>query len=273
MCWPATVGPTVAEEDDPSATAAFWNRQSRGWAARYDDRSAGSHALRERRARALELLLAGGDGDAGVVLDVGCGPAVLAADLVARGWSYVGVDLAESMVGAAGSVDAPTSAGHLSVADARRLPFAGRSVDAVVCLGVIDGVPEPGLAIAEMARVLRPGGVVVVSFANRASPYARWSILVRQALAWLRSRRGGEGEDGRGARRRLHTPRTASALLADAGFSTTDVVHYYFNLFLPPLDQWLPHVARRLTVRLEVLRRGRLAWLGAGFLIVATRDR
>ncbi len=53
------------------------------------------------------------------------------------------------------------------IGDATALPFPDRSFDAAVCVRVLHHFADPGLVIAEMARVLRPGGVLVVEFANK----------------------------------------------------------------------------------------------------------
>jgi SAM-dependent methyltransferase len=73
------------------------------------------------------------------------------------------------------------------------LPFASASFDAVLCKGSIDHFDRPGEAIAEMARVARPGGRVVLAIANfesAACRLARAADRVREG--WLRrpARRG-----------------------------------------------------------------------------------
>jgi ubiquinone/menaquinone biosynthesis C-methylase UbiE len=50
------------------------------------------------------------------------------------------------------------------------LPFADRSFDAVVCAVSVQYLQYPGAVFAEVGRLLRPGGVVVVSFSNRMFP-------------------------------------------------------------------------------------------------------
>ena len=60
-------------------------------------------------------------------------------------------------------------------ADARRLPLRDETVDAVVSIAVLQLIPDPIAALAEMARVLRPGGrlAVMVPTAGRAASLLR----------------------------------------------------------------------------------------------------
>ncbi len=58
------------------------------------------------------------------------------------------------------------------------LPFADRSFDAVICKGAIDHFDRPARAIAEMARVTRRGGRVVLAIANFESLSCRWARAV-----------------------------------------------------------------------------------------------
>jgi len=59
-----------------------------------------------------------------------------------------------------------------------RVPFAGASFDAVTCCVSIDYLVRPDMVLAEVARVLRPGGVVVVTWSNRCFP-------TKAVRAWL----------------------------------------------------------------------------------------
>ena len=94
------------------------------------------------------------------VLDVGCGTGVLTRALVDLAATTTALDLSESMLGVARQV-CPAATFHQGSVE--ELPFTDSSFDAVMSAFMLMFVPDPKLAIAEMRRVLRPGGRVVAS--------------------------------------------------------------------------------------------------------------
>ncbi len=120
--------------------------------AMQDDRAA---ALGER-VRTLLAPLTGSER----ALDSGCGAGALAFALAPFVASVVGVDLSEELV-AAGNANAPDNC-ELIVGDATALPFEYGSFDIVGCLRVLHHVHRPELVVAELARVTRPGGRILL---------------------------------------------------------------------------------------------------------------
>lgn len=95
--------------------------------------------------------------DPATVLEVGCGPGELSERLARElGADVVAIDLSERMVelARARGVEA-------SVADVQSLPFADASFDCVVAAWMLYHVADVDLGLAEIARVLRPGGQLV----------------------------------------------------------------------------------------------------------------
>lgn len=90
----------------------------------------------------------------GRVLDIGCADRHLATCL-APGCEYVGLDYPPT--GAAWYGSRPEVFG-----DAQTLPFADGCMDSVALLDVLEHLPEPERALAEIARVLRPGGTLLL---------------------------------------------------------------------------------------------------------------
>ena len=98
------------------------------------------------------------------VLDAGCGEGYGADLLAAAAKDVVGVDLDESVVAHA---DRTYARPRFQKADLQALPFPDESFDAVVTFQVIEHVPGPRDFIGECARVLRPGGRLILSTPNR----------------------------------------------------------------------------------------------------------
>ncbi len=100
----------------------------------------------------------------GVALDVGSGPGSVTASLARAAGPdglALGVDISEPMLARAVRAEAGPQVGFLR-ADAQRLPLRDETVDAVVSIAVLQLIPDPTAALAEIARVLRPGGRLAV---------------------------------------------------------------------------------------------------------------
>jgi ubiquinone/menaquinone biosynthesis C-methylase UbiE len=118
--------------------------------------------------------------DARLVLDVGCGPDPGAGTLLGArpGTRVVALDIGLGTVRLARAKAALAGVELLCVvADAEHLPFREGTVDAAVCDDTIEHLPDDARGMAELARVVRPGGRVVVATPNR------WSaqVLARRA--------------------------------------------------------------------------------------------
>jgi SAM-dependent methyltransferase len=130
--------------------AAAWEQHAADWIAWAREPGHDSY-WQFNRDVFLELVPASGRR----TLDLGCGEGRLSRDLKALGHDVVGVDLSESMVAAAREAD-PTIEAH--VANAAALPFADASFDCVVAFMSLQDVHELDGAVAEVERVLEPGG-------------------------------------------------------------------------------------------------------------------
>lgn len=99
------------------------------------------------------------------ILDIGCGPGFFVADLasaVQPGGEVTGVDPSPSMLAMAGRRSADRTNVTLLEGAAAALPVADESFDAALCVQVLEYVDDVPRALAEMSRVLRPGGRLVL---------------------------------------------------------------------------------------------------------------
>src|SRR3990170_1416563 len=130
------------------------------------------------------------------VLDVGTGTGLVARELAARNLRVVGLDQSPAMI-RRGAV-AVREAGldervRLVLGQGQALPFAEETFDSVTFTYLLRYVDDPGATLAELARVIRPGGVMAsLEFHEPRDPWlhAGWLAYVRAVLpaaGWLRS--------------------------------------------------------------------------------------
>ena len=125
------------------------------WSATYDEPG---NPLITVEEPVVHGLLA--DASPGRALDAACGTGRHASFLAERGHDVVGVDGSPEMLARATAAVPPAS---FAQGDLERLPLCSAAVDLAVCALALGHLVEVGPAIAELARVVRPGGRVVVA--------------------------------------------------------------------------------------------------------------
>jgi 2-polyprenyl-6-hydroxyphenyl methylase/3-demethylubiquinone-9 3-methyltransferase len=121
-------------------------------------------------ARSRATLLPPAAREGAVLLDVACGGGLLAGHLP-PGYRHVGVDLTASALRLAREHGVEVVRG-----DVTALPFADGCADVVVAGEILEHVRDVGTVVAELARVLRPGGTVVVD-TIADTRWARFSLV------------------------------------------------------------------------------------------------
>lgn len=174
-------------------------------------------------------------------LDVGCGVGIMHEHLTDWIGKLVGVDIVEDAIRQA----AQRNPGNTYITyDGTRLPFPDGSFDLCTMMCVVHHLPPAGRAdvLAEMYRVVRPGGLAVVIEHNPLNP------LTRCAVARCAFDRGAV----------LVTSWETRRLLAQAGFSD---LHVDYLLFTPIQMGWAERLDRML----------RFVWFGAQYGVTARR--
>lgn len=183
------------------------------------------------------------------ILDVGCGDGALAVELSKRGASVTGVDASAQMIEAARE----RARRHgveitFNVAAVQSLPFPSEAFDRVVAATVLCFVEDAGAALREMARVLRPGGRLIIG------ELGRWSVwaAMRRLRGWFGSRIW--------RRARIRTGAELRALAHNANLADVNVEG---AIYYPPSG-----IAARLLAPIDH-KLGRFTTFGAAFLVLA----
>lgn len=222
---------------------AYFDERAKRYDQAYD--SPVGYPLRSRMEAVLRLV---GDG-CGEALDVGMGPGRLASELVQHGWTVNGVDASAQMVAAA-QRRMPETPERLVQGEIESLPFADGSFDAVIATGVLEYSDLEG-ALLEIARVLRPGGLAVVSYPNPGNLYGFWKTriwypFVRAAKHIARQPpltfpRGAQAVPPHRFRERLRA----------VGLQPRHIEYTSYLVVPAPLDEILPRLTETLGRRLE----------------------
>jgi demethylmenaquinone methyltransferase/2-methoxy-6-polyprenyl-1,4-benzoquinol methylase len=125
------------------------------------------------------------------VLDVATGTGLVARELARKNLRVLGLDQSAQMVTrgqAAVRERGLEDRIRFTLGQAQSLPFADRTFDAVTFTYLLRYVDDPGATVAELVRVLRPGGVMAsLEFHVPPEPWARagWSAYTRGAMPYL----------------------------------------------------------------------------------------
>jgi 2-polyprenyl-3-methyl-5-hydroxy-6-metoxy-1,4-benzoquinol methylase len=234
----------MASEDSPAtrvgpAAYASWRASTLG-------------AVTEQLERRLLLRLVGDLADQRV-LDAGCGDGTLSLAMARLGVEVTGIDADSEMLAAArASADAAGIPVTFVQGRLDGLPFPEGSFDVVVAVTVLCFVRDADVALAEMARVLRPGGRLVIGELGR---WSSWAVI--------RAIRGRLGHHVWSAVRH-RTSGELRSLLEASGISPITVRG---AVYYPPIG-WL---ARRMAGLDD--RLGHRTTVGAALIVIAGEKR
>lgn len=241
---------------------------------------------RERVESLLTKHLAPSFGDGFRLIDCGCGPGIL-LDVVGKyRINYCGVDISEGMLKLA-RTQPPGTASNLLRKDVLRsdvesLPFKSASFDAATSLGVIEYLSDDDRLIAEMARVVKPGGYVLIAVTNKYS----YNMALDKPMSWLRSNAAavkglnllkralnlGTFRQATFTKRR-HSTRHFTRRLQAHGLTVVETDRWGLNFLPHPLQYLCGGFLNRLANRMYNRTRSQMIRsLGEGYLVLCRRD-
>jgi ubiquinone/menaquinone biosynthesis C-methylase UbiE len=214
-----------------------------------------------RARRVIELLRTSGK-EIKELLDVGCGTAPIAENIMAMGSRYTGTDFSPQMIEVANQKLATavrSGKAILQVGDVRKLDFPTGAFDALTAMGVIEYLQEQDInqVLREMERVLSPGGVAVITIPKRWH-WGSMITLIRLAFYYLKSKARtafGKNKSGQeqGWERIYLTPGDLDRACEKAGLHRIDYRHYNAQLICPPFTVWMPRFSYLVNRPLENL--------------------
>ncbi len=226
------------------------------WARVYDESNDSAHAYVFRRSSDVALAMVNSLRKPNERwIDLGCGPAHASSQL-SRDGLVVGVDADERQLQIARSQN---SLLPLIAARVEHLPLGDNEIDGAMAISLMGCLSDPEPCWAELARVLRPGGTVVMTITNRASLFLRLNYMLPRR--WITSDAYGPG----GQRYHLFDAGTIRSGLARHGL---EVQHVSFYNNVLHVGRWLIP-SGRLAPRLERFGSART---GRNILVVARKD-
>jgi len=162
------------------------------------------------------------------VLDVGCGGGLLAEGMAACGAEVTGIDLAPDSIEVARLhlLESGYAINYQVIATEELAKTHAQQFSVVTCLEVLEHVPDPALLIADCARLLKPGGDLLLSTLNRNAKSFLGAIIGAEYILGLVPRGTHDYE-------RFIKPSELNRWARHAGLELTDVAGISYN----PLDK------------------------------------
>jgi ubiquinone/menaquinone biosynthesis C-methylase UbiE len=157
------------------------------------------------------------------VLEVAPGPGYFTVEMARLGFAVTGLDVSRTFVGLAREyARAEGVTAEFRQGDVAAMPFADRSFDFLICQAAFKNFARPVVALGEMHRVLRPGGVAVVQDMTKEATNAQIDAEV-ETMALGRVAAFSTRQALGGLRRRAYTPAQFTATVAESAFRTCTV--------------------------------------------------
>jgi ubiquinone/menaquinone biosynthesis C-methylase UbiE len=243
-----------------------YNKVSTTWGDFYDPTMTFSnYNFLVRKQHVLTLF----DKRGGRFLDAGCGTGDFVPDLLARGDEVFAVDFAEEMIeqaerrtggnGQRGRV-------RFSVGDVCNLGFPADHFDGIIGVGLIEYITDYHAAFEEMFRVLKPGGILVVTVPNIVSPFMAYETFVPKCKGVVKNALVAFGlrQPERAYYQRHFVPWALDRELREIGFRKKDFAYCTYGFFS---SRGLESFSLNLTRKLDGYARSPVGVLGTNYIV------
>jgi len=205
-------------------------------------------------------------GAGGNILDAGCGPAIFTLDLIKMGLKPFSVDLSLEMLKAAKSAASIEDRTFWLNSEIEKLPFRNEVFENIISIGVIAYAKDTMSAVNELARTLKPGGMLLIQCSNPMAPTPILQSIKDRILVFLglRTKRWN-------FRLTSHSFRHFQTILKNCGFRIEAKRCYDFRL--PFIEKFFPRTAIYLMIKIQTLLQDSylFGWLGEGYIVKACK--
>lgn len=250
-----------------------FDRKASEWASLYEPpRDFRAYNFHTRLRTVVELLKPSD----GVVLDIGCGTGDFIPHALERFRKVIGVEVSAEM--ARRCLDRfgrEIQEGRVLVCqgDIEGLSLPDACLQGIICVGVLEYLLRPDAALREMSRVLEPGGYLITTVPNAASPFVaadRVSKIVRRAGSRLYRHLSGRPRDDGSYRHGYFAPWDLDRRLRQAGLEIDHRAYATFGSFM--YSNYIPFSVA-LSEAFDPLRHRALGVIAANYIVRAVRPR
>jgi ubiquinone/menaquinone biosynthesis C-methylase UbiE len=240
-----------------------------GYANAYKDGSFFSYFFNRRLEIILDSL---NKYDHAKILDVGCGPGMMAEYAIEKKFEFFGIDISEKMIEECINNFGHANCTHFSVGKLQKLEFSDSSFDVVLCMGALEYVERDEIedALAEMIRVLKPDGQIIMSLMNKNSFFAWHRRLKGKILKRIKGRDfQAESYDEFS---KPFEENSIRALLNSKQLNNIETVHFGLNIYPYFLEWRIPNRLRiKVSKILDGVIRGFFKWPYMAFIVKARK--
>ena len=148
---------------------SFFNRTCERWDNLYDGTTFINEHMRDRKRIVLESVEEYAKGRKLKILDLGCGSGILTMELLKKGHTVVGADIAGDLISKLNStLKTHTGIDYLGsvTCDVGATSFAGESFDVILCIGVLQYQLDDNSVLKEITRTMNRDGICIITFPN-----------------------------------------------------------------------------------------------------------
>ncbi|MBN1341538.1 MAG: methyltransferase domain-containing protein [Phycisphaerae bacterium] len=151
-----------------SGRRSFFDETARHWEEQYDDKGLRGDVVLKRMDLSHSAITAQGLPAESIVLDLGCGPGIIADRIAESGLRVCAVDFSHMLAVRARQrlVERRRQGAYVIQADAHDLPFRDGAFAGSLCIALVSWVNDPQRVLAEVSRILMPGATAVLTVRN-----------------------------------------------------------------------------------------------------------